>query len=127
MKSTVVLGIVTLNNYVLLVRRKPIEGNLRWQFPGGTVESGESLEEALIRELKEETGIDVDIIADLGERVHPYTKKFIKYIACKYIGGKLCVNDSDLDCAKWIAIGEIRDYFTTPLFGEVDKYLSSVE
>ena len=37
-----------------------------WEYPGGVVEFGESLEAALIREIKEESGVDVEIIGFVG-------------------------------------------------------------
>lgn len=52
-------GVVVSDGRVLLVRRgkAPLLG--QWSIPGGTVELGETLEEALIREMAEETGLDV--------------------------------------------------------------------
>ena len=52
-------GLVVVEGRVLLIRRgkAPLLG--RWSIPGGTVESGETLEQALIREMAEETGLDV--------------------------------------------------------------------
>ena len=52
-------GLVVVEDRVLLIRRgkAPLLG--RWSIPGGTVESGETLEQALIREMAEETGLDV--------------------------------------------------------------------
>ena len=52
-------GVVVADGRVLLIRRgkAPLLG--RWSIPGGTVESGETLEQALVREMAEETGLDV--------------------------------------------------------------------
>lgn len=123
MEQKVVVGIVTLDGKILLVKRKPTEGKLLWQFPGGTVEEGETFEEAVVRELKEETGATVVVKENLGERVHPYTKKYMAYIACDYIGGDLSVSDDDLECAAWVPINQLDEYFTTPLYEKVAAYL----
>ena len=56
-----------------MVKRAKQEGNLLWAFPGGKVEDGETGEEACIREVYEETGVNVSILSLLGERVHPDT------------------------------------------------------
>lgn len=125
MDNKVVLGIVTIGNEILLVKRKPGEGALLWQFPGGSIEDDESVEEAVVRELKEETGVDVKVLEIIGERVHPYTKKHMTYIACEYVGGELKVNDDDLEKAEWAKISELRSYFTTPLYERVGEYLQN--
>lgn len=53
-------GVVVRDGRVLLIRRgkPPLLG--RWAVPGGTVELGESLEQALVREMREETALDVE-------------------------------------------------------------------
>jgi ADP-ribose pyrophosphatase YjhB (NUDIX family) len=53
-------GVVVRDGSVLLIRRgkEPLRG--RWVVPGGTVELGETLEEALVREMEEETGLVVE-------------------------------------------------------------------
>ena len=126
MDNKVVVGIVTLGDEILLVKRKPGEGALLWQFPGGSAEDGETIEEAVVRELKEETGADVKVLKVIGERVHPYTKKHMAYVACEYIGGDLEVHDEDLEKAQWAKIAELSLYFTTPLYEKVGIYLNSI-
>ena len=53
-------GVAILDGRVVLIRRgkPPLEG--RWSVPGGTVELGETLEQALVREMEEETGLQVE-------------------------------------------------------------------
>jgi mutator protein MutT len=79
---------------VLLIRRgkEPLRG--RWVVPGGTVEVGETLQEALVREVREETGLvvkplDVVTVFDRIERegaaVH-YHYVIIDYL-CEYVSG----------------------------------------
>jgi 8-oxo-dGTP diphosphatase len=59
-------GIVVQNGHVLLVRRgrEPLKG--RWSIPGGLLEVGEKLQKAVQREIKEETGIDVEPLKMVG-------------------------------------------------------------
>lgn len=64
-------GVVVRDGRVLLARRgtPPLEG--RWSIPGGRVEWGETIERALIRELREEAGLDVRVIEliEIVERI----------------------------------------------------------
>ncbi len=59
-----VKGIVILNNQILLMKRvhPSSDGLGYWELPGGGLEYGETPKQALIRELKEETGLDIIII-----------------------------------------------------------------
>jgi ADP-ribose pyrophosphatase YjhB (NUDIX family) len=64
-------GVVFIGGRVLLIKRRfePLAG--RWSLPGGAVEIGETLAEGLIREMKEETGLDVDVgpVVDVFDRI----------------------------------------------------------
>jgi len=123
MSNKVVIGIVNKENQVLIVKRKQKEGDLFWQFPGGGVEDGETNEQAIIRELREETGIDSIPIKCLGERIHPSTKKEMSYWSCEYISGDLSISDDDLDEAIWVPVSKCISYFTTPVFQPILDYL----
>ena len=67
------VGIIVDNNGRVLLQKRNNFGD--WGFPGGALEFGESLEEALLREVKEETGIDISIDRFFGI----YSKYFAKY------------------------------------------------
>ncbi len=80
-----------------------------WEFPGGSVEMGESVEDAAIKECQEETGFEVEIIAQLSG---PQVKTFeydsgpcqfyiIPYL-CKVIGGQLNPSDEEVLEAEWM-------------------------
>lgn len=94
---------------VLLIKRgkEPLRG--RWVVPGGTLELGESLEEALVREMDEETAVRVkplevltvfDRIEKDGDRVR-YHYVIVDYL-CAYLGGEARAASDALDVA-WVA------------------------
>ena len=56
-----VTGILIENNKILLVKQRVSEKR-NWSLPGGKLEQGEAIEQGIIREMKEETGLDVEII-----------------------------------------------------------------
>ncbi|WUQ55526.1 NUDIX hydrolase [Streptomyces virginiae] len=112
---------------VLLVRRRITEGQLSWQFPAGKVEPGESIEEAAVRETKEEAGVDVIAVAPLGERVHPITGLQVSYTACELVGGTAYVADVDeIAEVAWVTLSEIPRYIPYGLFEPVQRHLNVV-
>ena len=103
------------DNKILIAKRqqgKSIAGF--WEFPGGKIEQGETPEEALIRELKEEMYIDIAIDNYFGENVHSYDTITIKLIAFQgsIVNGniKLSVHD---DC-RWVGIEELKNFNFAP-------------
>jgi A/G-specific adenine glycosylase len=71
----VVAGVIWRRDGRFLIARRPPEGLLGglWEFPGGKREAGESLEEALHREIQEELAVEIDVGAHLTTIQHAYT------------------------------------------------------
>jgi len=59
-------AIVERNGKILLIKRKYEPGIGKWALPGGIVEYGETVEETAVREVKEETGVDIKLERLLG-------------------------------------------------------------
>lgn len=89
----VVIGIVDKDGKILMIKRAKKEGDLVWAFPGGKVEDGETKEQACIREVFEETGINIQIKQILGERIHPNTQAKLTYFLCDYVNGEITILD----------------------------------
>lgn len=110
---------------VLLIKRgkEPLRG--RWVVPGGTVEAGETLEEALVREIQEETGLSVRPreIVTVFDRIHHedgcvrYHYVIIDYL-CDYVSGSLRAA-SDAEAAVFAAPAELGGYDLPPKALEV--------
>ena len=118
-------GVVIRRNQVLLIRRarQPLKGE--WSIPGGLVELGEDLAAAVRRELKEETGLDVEprgIIAVFdrifreGRRVK-YHYVIVDYV-CRLQGGRLRPASDVLD-ARWVRREDLPQYKLTEKATEV--------
>lgn len=80
----VVAGVIYKDNKLLIAQRnlKKAQGGL-WEFPGGKVEKGESYENALIREIKEEFNANIEVKEYIGENIHHYPEKDIKLLFYK--------------------------------------------
>ena len=93
--------------YVLLIRVKN-----RWSFPKGNIERGESKEDAALREVKEETGIDGEIVDFVGEEEYWYQlhgekiHKFVYFYLMKYKGGEIQPQKEEINEAKFVKIDE---------------------
>lgn len=109
-------GVVVHEGRVLLIRRgkQPLYG--RWVVPGGTVELGESLADALVREMREETGLEVepfelltafDRIERDGERV-TYHYVIVDYL-CRWRSGEARAGSDALEVA-WALPEELERY-----------------
>ncbi len=112
-----VVAAILLNKdeQVLIARRKKgkaLEGY--WELPGGKVEKGESCEQSLTRELKEEMNIEIEVMAYVGENVHRYENCIIRLIVFK---GKIVrgeVSLIDHDAYTWVHIDKLLDFNLAP-------------
>jgi 8-oxo-dGTP diphosphatase len=74
--TEVVAGVLEANGKILICRRRRDQAHpLKWEFPGGKLEPGESPEAALVRELKEELGIDASAGPELMRYEFSYAGK----------------------------------------------------
>lgn len=97
---------------VLLVQQASNAGHLGWALPGGTWEINESAEEAARREVKEETGLDVEILRLYDSRVEVVEDEdarvavFILTYEARCTGGQISPHDPDLQVrqAAWVPV-----------------------
>jgi len=105
-------AVVVESGRVLLVRRgqEPLKG--RWSLPGGLLELGESIQDGVIREVEEETGLTVEPVelVELLDRIHRENDR-VRYhyviadYLCRVIGGSLRAS-SDADEVRWVERAE---------------------
>jgi len=113
-------AIIFEGDTVLLVERagEPLKG--WWSIPGGLLETGENLADAVKREVREETGLLVEVVSrfDIFERIMrdgegrpEYHYVLIEYI-CKAAGGELQPGD-DVSRVEWVPCARLDDYRVT--------------
>ncbi|MFV9511016.1 NUDIX hydrolase [Tepidibacillus sp. LV47] len=85
----------------------------KWTFPKGKVEKGETYQEAAIREIREETGIDGNIIKSLDKvyyeyyhPIHGKVEKEVYYFLVEAKNYHLKVQESEINRAKWVSLQE---------------------
>ncbi|MFE4867688.1 NUDIX hydrolase [Streptomyces sp. NPDC056682] len=126
-KPVVSMAIIARDGAVLMIRRRQKEGELLWAFPGGAVEAGETPEQAAVREVAEEVGLEVESREVLGRRVHPKTGREMVYTACTAIDGEPTVLDEEeIAEVVWVKHAEIDQHVPYGLFGPVQEYLDQV-
>ncbi|WP_078546832.1 NUDIX hydrolase [Litchfieldia alkalitelluris] len=117
-------AIIIKDNKLLMVKQYVQRGDIVWNFPGGGIERNETPEQACIREVKEETGFNVQITKLLYENEKKYS------FLAEIIGGSLkldknLVGNEDLVEVKWISLLDTEkfDNYTKPI---LDIYKSDV-
>ena len=125
-----VLAVVAEGDRVLLVKRGKEPDLGLWGYPGGHVENGETLAEAALRELDEETGVaavadgqlaTIDLIRrdDTGQVTRHYV---LVAVRCRYVSGEPVAADDAAD-ARWFPVAEVMAG-TMPMSADVDTLLA---
>jgi 8-oxo-dGTP diphosphatase len=125
-KPAIAAAIIVQDGRLLLVQRRVSEGSLSWQFPAGAVEPGETFEEAAVRETAEETGLTVEPLRLLGERVHPNTGRRMGYVACDVKSGTAYVADTEeLAAVAWVTPDQFSEYVPYGFAPMVQDFLTA--
>ncbi|MDL2334821.1 MAG: NUDIX hydrolase [Chloroflexota bacterium] len=101
---------------ICLGRRKRVMGRkgTTWALPKGTPNNGESTDETALREVAEETGLEVRIVAPVGAIDYFFTQdgqrihKTVHYFLMEPVGGSLDGHDHEFDEVRWMSIDEAR-------------------
>ena len=109
--------IIEDNKLLVFFRRKTIDGKetIYYAIPGGHVEENETCEETVIRELKEEMNIDIEIIKYLGNLVVDNKEEYYYY--ARIIGGELKFGGEELERnsidnyyeIRWLSLDDLDD------------------
>ena len=107
-----VSGLISHPKGQVLLIRSPRRG---WEFPGGQVEEGEDLIEALQRKIKEESGANTSIGSLVGvySNILPPSKVMFGFLG-EYVNGELTTSDESIE-TKWVERDSILDKVTNPI------------
>jgi 8-oxo-dGTP pyrophosphatase MutT (NUDIX family) len=123
-EQPVAAAIVTSHLGVLAGKRA--DGKPPWTFISGEIEPGESATDAAVREVNEETGLEVRAgKQEIGRRIHPKTRRLMIYLACSPVSGTdVFVGDEDeLTEVRWLSLAEV-DALMPGVFDPVREHLA---
>lgn len=106
------VGVIWNTQQQILIDRRRPEGAMggMWEFPGGKLEPGETVEECIKRELMEELGVEVEVGDRLITIEHDYSHLRVTLTVhhCRYLGGV----PQPIECEeiRWVTLDEIEQY-----------------
>ena len=106
-----VAGLVTNDEGKILLVNSPWRG---WEYPGGLIEPGETFHDALRREIREEAGVEVEVLSFVG--ICKNVEKNIVNIdfTCRYVSGELTTSEESTEVI-WATPEEAMELITFPL------------
>lgn len=97
--KVVAATIFTLDSGIVLLKRAVEPALGKWVFPGGYVDRGESVQEAAIRETREESRLEVSLVSLLNVYSYPRSPNVIVVYTAEIVGGQLAAGDESLEAA----------------------------
>lgn len=107
-----VTAAILINDGLILIAKRKAEDSFgeKWEFPGGTIEDGETPEDCLKREMKEEFGMGVSIGEYLGESIYHYDHGWIKLLAYRTYWESGNIVAKVHEDYQWVSNGELSNY-----------------
>ena len=111
-------AVVFRDGRVLIARR--VNSPQLWSLPGGKVEPGETLEQAAIREVREETGVEIEIVGPAGdsEVVLPGARYIIRAFAARWCAAEARPG-AEASAVEWVRPEELARYEITEGLAEI--------
>ena len=113
---TEVTAAIILRDKAILIAQRAQGQNLatKWEFPGGKVESGETPQQCLKREIKEELNLDIEVLDFFAESIYTYDRGTIKLMSfwCKWLSGDMTLNVHSR--VEWVNLHELDLYDYSP-------------
>jgi 8-oxo-dGTP pyrophosphatase MutT (NUDIX family) len=102
---------------VALVAHRSARGSLQWTLPKGAQEPGESVEQTALREVREETGLEAELVGALDTIDYWFVwapeqaryHKFVHYFLMRAVGGDFAEHDHEMEDAAWFEPAQARE------------------
>lgn len=110
---------------IVLGKRRRDRNSDTWSLPKGTPSGDESIEQTALREVAEETGLDVEIVAPVGSIEYFFTQngtrvhKTVHYFLMHARGGDMAAHDREFDEVQWVDLDTARQMMTFPTEREI--------
>jgi 8-oxo-dGTP diphosphatase len=106
-----VVGVIEQHEHFLLIKRSRfVRAPGKWCFPGGAIEPGESVEHAIVRECREELGIEVAAAGSLWQWLRADGKLHLVWQRVHWLGGVLRPNFREVAAVRWMNDAEVRSH-----------------
>ena len=121
------------HNRILLIKRKTPPFTGYWALPGGRVDPGETVEQTIVRETKEETGLDVAVVSKLGEYHEQGVQggfEYDYYPACflvKIVSGEIRRQESEIEEIKLFSLSAMPAVLAFEHAAMVKDYVAARE
>lgn len=102
-------------NKILLIKRNTIPFKGYWGLPGGRMDPGEIVEQTVVREVKEETGLDVELVRKIGEYIEKGIKDDVEYeyyptcFLVKRVSGEIKKQESEIQDIRLFSLKDLPD------------------
>jgi 8-oxo-dGTP diphosphatase len=116
---------------ILLVKRDTVPFKGYWALPGGRMDTGETVEQTIVRECREETGLQVEIIRKIGEYVEKGVKDDIEYeyyptcFLVKVVGGEIRRQESEIQEIRIFSIKRLPEVLAFEHHKMIEDYLKT--
>jgi 8-oxo-dGTP diphosphatase len=107
----VAAGIIVRDGKILICQRHRSDlYGLEWEFPGGKVRDGETLEGALARELSEELGVEAEVAEEVHRLRHRYPDRFVEVVFFRVPSFRGRASNRVFEAMEWVARRDLRAY-----------------
>jgi 8-oxo-dGTP diphosphatase len=118
---------------ILLIKRETVPFKGYWALPGGRLDPGETVEQTIVREVKEETGLDVAVVSKIGEYHEQGVQggfEYDYYPACflvKIVGGEITKQESEIEEIKLYSLNALPAVLAFEHASMVKDYVAAHE